>query len=84
MDRKQTPQGTTLQATQAGAGAQAEEGPSEQQKKITSYEEAFHRIKDATGVSDMVEVVIRYAVLLLLLHEYIWSSQRTLNVQTVH
>lgn len=72
MDRKQTPQGTSsLQATQsgAGAGAQAEEGPSEQQKKITSYEEAFHRIKDATGVSDMVEVVIRYAILhILILH----------------
>ena len=67
MDRKQTPQGTSLQATQGGTGAaaQGEEGPSEQQKKITSYEEAFHRIKDATGVSDMVEVVIRYAILLL-------------------
>lgn len=66
MDRKATTQASTLQAAQGGAGAgsgQAEEGPSEQQKKITSYEEAFHRIKDATGVSDMVEVVNRYAAL---------------------
>ncbi|XP_074655355.1 outer dynein arm-docking complex subunit 3-like isoform X2 [Tubulanus polymorphus] len=32
----------------------------EQQQKITTYEEAFKRIKEATGVSDVQEVVIRF------------------------
>ena len=32
----------------------------EQQQKITSYEEAFRRIKEATGVSDTMEVVHRF------------------------
>ncbi|KAK3092525.1 hypothetical protein FSP39_004008 [Pinctada imbricata] len=32
----------------------------EQQQKITSYEEAFRRIKEATGVSDTWEVVNRF------------------------
>ncbi|VDI11739.1 Hypothetical predicted protein [Mytilus galloprovincialis] len=32
----------------------------EQQQKITSYEEAFRRIKEATGVSDTMEVVRRF------------------------
>lgn len=32
----------------------------EQQQKITTYEEAFKRIKEATGVSDTMEVVRRF------------------------
>lgn len=32
----------------------------EQQQKITTYEEAFRRIKEATGVSDTMEVVYRF------------------------
>ncbi|XP_071802586.1 outer dynein arm-docking complex subunit 3-like [Asterias amurensis] len=32
----------------------------EQEKKIGSFEEAFHSIKDATGVSDLQEVVMRF------------------------
>ncbi|XP_062570536.1 outer dynein arm-docking complex subunit 3-like [Saccostrea cucullata] len=32
----------------------------EQQQKITTYEEAFRRIKEATGVSDTMEVVRRF------------------------
>ncbi|XP_003387037.3 PREDICTED: coiled-coil domain-containing protein 151-like [Amphimedon queenslandica] len=32
----------------------------EQEEKITSYEEAFAKIKDATGVSDIQEVVDRF------------------------
>jgi len=62
-ERKQTPQGSSLQAAQNGTGAsagQADEGPSDQQKKITTYEEAFNRIKDSTGVSDMIQVVERF------------------------
>jgi len=33
----------------------------EQEKKITTYEEAMSKIKDATGVSDIEEVVQRFA-----------------------
>ncbi|KAK3732532.1 hypothetical protein RRG08_030732 [Elysia crispata] len=32
----------------------------DQQQKITTYEEAFKRIKECTGVSDTMEVVIRF------------------------
>ena len=32
----------------------------EDQQKITTYEEAFRRIKEATGVSDTKEVVLRF------------------------
>lgn len=38
---------------------QAQQGE-EQQQKITSYEEAFKEIKEATGVSDTMEVVHRF------------------------
>ena len=32
----------------------------EQEEKISSYEEALAKIKDATGVSDILEVVARF------------------------
>lgn len=32
----------------------------EQEEKITSYEEALAKIKDTTGVSDILEVVARF------------------------
>ena len=32
----------------------------EEQKKITTYEEAFRKIKDATGVSDVNEVIQKF------------------------
>lgn len=35
-------------------------GGEENQQKISSYEEAFKRIKEATGVSDLREVVLRF------------------------
>ena len=35
-------------------------GSEENEKKILTYEEAFQQIKEATGVSDITEVVERY------------------------
>merc|ERR1712230_305603 len=32
----------------------------EEQKKITTYEEAFRKIKDATGVSDVNDVIHKF------------------------
>ena len=40
----------------------------EQEEKITSYEEAFAKIKDATGVSDIQVRVSLFPLSLLLLH----------------
>ena len=40
----------------------------EQEEKITSYEEAFAKIKDATGVSDIQVRVSLFLLSLLLLY----------------
>ena len=40
----------------------------EQEEKITSYEKAFAKIKDATGVSDIQVRVSSFSLSLLLLH----------------
>ncbi|XP_032813837.2 outer dynein arm-docking complex subunit 3 isoform X2 [Petromyzon marinus] len=50
-DRKEEPASETQRAATAAE---------EQERKIRSYEEAFQRIKEATGVSDTKEVVSRF------------------------
>lgn len=53
-------QRSSIQHDEINAGDKSGAQGEEQQQKITTYEEAFKEIKEATGVSDTMEVVQRF------------------------
>jgi len=57
---KRLAQRGSVQQEELSSGEKAALTGEDQQQKITTYEEAFKRIKECTGVSDTMEVVIRF------------------------
>lgn len=60
IERRFNSQRASFQQDEIGAMDKPTLSGEEQQQKITTYEEAFRRIKEATGVSDTMEVVYRF------------------------
>jgi len=59
-ERQMKEMSATVDTSGGGGGGLSNDFAQEERQKIQDYEEAFHRIKEATGVSDVNEVIQKF------------------------